>query len=176
MAVPWSEPKSRFTALFEALVIDWLKEASFSAVARQLSLSWDQVATLAASGWSIEAHTVYHSDLRTLDDPGLERELCEPLDEIERHCGRRPSVLAYPYGYFDDRVVDRARSHYRFAVTTCLRALPRKRVDPMRAPRLDVYYLRTPRIHLRFGRIDFQIYVHLRRALRKLRGHPGEIA
>ncbi len=42
--VPWSDPKSRFTALFEALVIDWLKEASFSAVARQLSLSWDQVA------------------------------------------------------------------------------------------------------------------------------------
>jgi transposase len=44
VAVPWSEPWSRFTALFEALVIDWLKEASFSAVARQLSLSWDQVA------------------------------------------------------------------------------------------------------------------------------------
>ena len=43
VAVPWSDPKSRFTALFEALVIDWLKEASFSAVARQLSLSWDQV-------------------------------------------------------------------------------------------------------------------------------------
>jgi len=43
-AVPWSDPGSRFTALFEALVIDWLKEASFSAVARQLSLSWDQVA------------------------------------------------------------------------------------------------------------------------------------
>jgi transposase len=43
VAVPWSDPQSRFTALFEALVIDWLKEASFSAVARQLSLSWDQV-------------------------------------------------------------------------------------------------------------------------------------
>ena len=44
IAVPWSDPNSRFTALFEALVIDWLKEASFSAVARQLSLSWGQVA------------------------------------------------------------------------------------------------------------------------------------
>ncbi len=44
ITIPWSDPKSRFTALFEALVIDWLKEASFSAVARQLSLSWDQVA------------------------------------------------------------------------------------------------------------------------------------
>jgi hypothetical protein len=44
VTVPWSDPKSRFTALFEALVIDWLKEASFSAVARQLSLTWDQIA------------------------------------------------------------------------------------------------------------------------------------
>jgi transposase len=44
VAVPWAEPSSRFTALFEALVIDWLLEASFSAVARQLRLSWDAVA------------------------------------------------------------------------------------------------------------------------------------
>jgi len=44
IAVPWADPGSRFTALFEALVIDWLREASFTAVARQLSLSWEQAA------------------------------------------------------------------------------------------------------------------------------------
>lgn len=43
IAVPWSDPRSGFTALFEALIIDWLKEASISAVARQLDVSWDQV-------------------------------------------------------------------------------------------------------------------------------------
>ena len=42
--VPWSEPGSRFTALFEALVIDWLHEASITAVARQFGLSWEAVA------------------------------------------------------------------------------------------------------------------------------------
>lgn len=41
--VPWSEEKSRFTALFECLVIDWLREASVSAVSRQLGLSWDAI-------------------------------------------------------------------------------------------------------------------------------------
>jgi len=40
VAVAWSEPGSRFTALFEALVIDWLKEASLTAVADLLGLSW----------------------------------------------------------------------------------------------------------------------------------------
>lgn len=44
VAVPWAEEGSRLTALFEALVIDWLQEASFAAVARQLRLSWDQAA------------------------------------------------------------------------------------------------------------------------------------
>jgi len=41
--VPWAEPRGRFTALFEALVIDWLLETSLSAVARQMELSWDEV-------------------------------------------------------------------------------------------------------------------------------------
>lgn len=43
ITVPWSEPGSRFTALFEALAIDWLQEASLSAVGRLLDLSWDEV-------------------------------------------------------------------------------------------------------------------------------------
>jgi transposase len=42
--VPWAESKSGFTALYEALVLDWLKEASIQAVARQLSLSWNAIA------------------------------------------------------------------------------------------------------------------------------------
>ena len=33
VAAPRSESGSRFTALFEALVIDWLREAAISAVA-----------------------------------------------------------------------------------------------------------------------------------------------
>jgi len=40
--VPWGEPGSRFTALFEALVIDWLQETSVSAVARLMSLDWGE--------------------------------------------------------------------------------------------------------------------------------------
>lgn len=41
--VPWSEPGSRFTALFESLVIDWLQEASISAVTRLVGLDWGEV-------------------------------------------------------------------------------------------------------------------------------------
>jgi transposase len=41
--VPWSESGSGFTALFEVLVINWLKEASLAAVSRQLGLRWNAI-------------------------------------------------------------------------------------------------------------------------------------
>ncbi len=39
----WAERSSRFTALFERLAIEWLKQASQSAVAKQMGLSWDEI-------------------------------------------------------------------------------------------------------------------------------------
>ena len=43
VSVPWAEPGSGFTALYEALVIDWLKETSTLGVSRQLNLSWNAI-------------------------------------------------------------------------------------------------------------------------------------
>jgi transposase len=40
--VPWAEPGSRFTAIFEALAISWLDVAPIDAVAERLNLSWDE--------------------------------------------------------------------------------------------------------------------------------------
>jgi transposase len=44
--LPWAEPHSRFTLLFERLAIEWLRAASQSAVAARLGLSWDEVHTI----------------------------------------------------------------------------------------------------------------------------------
>ena len=43
VAVPWGEAGSRFTAMFEAVAIDWLKVTSMAAVARNMGLTWDQL-------------------------------------------------------------------------------------------------------------------------------------
>jgi transposase len=42
VSVPWATPHSRFTVLFERLAIAWLKEATPAAVARRLSLTWEE--------------------------------------------------------------------------------------------------------------------------------------
>jgi len=41
--IPWAEPYGRFSLLFERMVLSWLQDASQSAVAERLGLSWDEV-------------------------------------------------------------------------------------------------------------------------------------
>ena len=41
--VPWAEAGSGFTALFEAMAVFWLRQASTKAVASVLGLSWNAV-------------------------------------------------------------------------------------------------------------------------------------
>lgn len=43
ITVPWASRSARMTVAFEAMVIDWLQEASISAVARLLNLSWNAI-------------------------------------------------------------------------------------------------------------------------------------
>ena len=40
--VPWAEPKSGFTLLFESLAISWLREMTPAAVSRHMRISWDE--------------------------------------------------------------------------------------------------------------------------------------
>jgi transposase len=40
--VPWAEPRSRFTVLFERLAIDLLRECSTAAACQHLRISWDE--------------------------------------------------------------------------------------------------------------------------------------
>lgn len=138
-------------------------------------LSWDDVETLHSLGWSIEAHTVSHADLRTLSDSALEEELTTPIDQIQSRIGHRPQILAYPYGYHNARVVQHASMHYSHAVTTAFRPL-RSGEDPHRIPRLDSYYLQSHFVHRHFGdTLFFPFYLNIVSQLRQLRRHPGEL-
>ncbi len=64
--VPWAEGGIGFTALFETLVISWLKVAPINAVADRLGISWDQA-------WGIMDRAVSR---------GLERRELQPIQEL----------------------------------------------------------------------------------------------
>jgi transposase len=64
--LPWAEASSRFTALFEGLAIEWLKEASQQAVAGQMGLSWEEI----------------HGIMERAVERGLERRQAEKIEQI----------------------------------------------------------------------------------------------
>lgn len=60
--VPWAEPRSRFTALFERLAIDVLLETSITGATKILGISWDEAHHImeraVARGLARRSHTV----------------------------------------------------------------------------------------------------------------------
>lgn len=130
-------------------------------------MGWEEVRDLHARGWSIEAHTVTHPDLRALSDAEIEREFRESNDEIEGQTGRRPRALAYPYGHFDARSLRIARTHYALAVTVQMAGVDRP-PDWHRVPRLETFYFRERRPLGGFGSRGFRGYLALRALIRAL--------
>lgn len=132
-------------------------------------LSWNEIESLQSAGVLVEAHTSSHPDLRQLSIDEVAAE-CELADEaIERRLGRRPRYFAYPYGYSNERVRNFMGGRYAASVTTVLGVLG-KRDNLAALPRLDSYYLRSPRVFRRLDSALSQGYLQLRGLLRTVRG------
>lgn len=77
--VPWAEPKSRFTAMFERFAIDVLHETSISGAADLLGISWG------------EAHTIQRR--------AVERGLARRPHTVPRHLGVDEKSIAKGHVY-----------------------------------------------------------------------------
>ena len=75
-------------------------------------------------------HAIEHTKGAEVSGGELER----PIELLRTELGSTPGSLAYPYGDFDDEVVEAARSRYSIACTTRLAALGHED-DPLRRDR-----------------------------------------
>jgi peptidoglycan/xylan/chitin deacetylase (PgdA/CDA1 family) len=72
-------------------------------------LDWDQIKVLLEAGWEIGSHTVNHLDLTMLSDEEIKFELETSKHEIESKLGVKVSLLALPFGRFDERIIRYAK-------------------------------------------------------------------
>lgn len=145
----------------------WRGEAE-AAIPRLRVIDRETLRRLAQEGLAVGSHGLTHCDLRRLPDSELVRELAESHERLGEITGQRPTWLAYPYGGVDRRVARAAARFYAAGVTTDLRPLER-REDPLRLPRIDAWYLKSPAALEAWGTLRFRAYLSLRRALRRLR-------
>ncbi|TYR80704.1 polysaccharide deacetylase family protein [Priestia megaterium] len=84
---------------------------------RPSRLSNLELKNLAESGFfSIQSHTATHPDLRNVKN--YKYELKESKETIERITGKPVIALAYPYGNFNDNVIEETKKYYQFGLTT----------------------------------------------------------
>ena len=105
--------------------------------AELLCMGAGDLRALAGAGWEIGAHTHSHPHLTTLDDAALARELSESRERVEQTMGAPCRSLAYPYGDFDERVVEAARAAGYEAA--CTLDVGSHGGDPLIWPRVGVY-------------------------------------
>ena len=110
------------------------------------SLSWADLKKLAAEGFQIEAHSKSHADLRRATGERADEyakrlsvELNQPRDVFLKNLGSYPPTLAYPFGYQDDSVVQKAKEAGYIAAFTVRRQGNPSFVEPLRIHRSQIY-------------------------------------
>ena len=84
-------------------------------VASERFMNWSELQELVDNGMSVQSHTVSHRPLETLGDEEIRDELRDSKREIERRLNTIVSVLSFPHGSYDRRVLEIARQvGYRY--------------------------------------------------------------
>jgi transposase len=163
VSLPWAEPGSRFTALFESLAISWLREASQQGVAELLALSWDEV----------------HGILERAVGRGLERRQAEPVPRLgvdEKSFRKRHRYLTVVNDLDRGRVLYVAEGRRQASLDGFWERLTAEQRDSIEAVAMDMWdpYVASTRQHL--GDADqkivydkFHIAQHLAKAVDQVR-------
>ncbi len=163
LSVPWAETNSRFTALFEALAIDWMKQAPIAAVAERMGLSWDEAA-------GIQERAVRR---------GLARRTLEPLRYLgvdETSFQRRHEYVSVVTDLERTRVLHVADDRTQESLDEFWDRLPAEQLASIEAVAMDMWepYVNSVRAHLPEAdrKIVFDKYhvaQHLNEAVDKVR-------
>ncbi len=101
-------------------------------------LTADEIREMHGAGIEIGSHGATHRALTGLDDADLAREVAGSRETIERITGAPVTSFCYPYGNFDDRVVEAVRAAGYRAATVIRGGISKDLSDPFRLKRVAV--------------------------------------
>ena len=161
--LPWAEASSRFTALFEALAISWLKEASQQGVAELLALSWDEI----------------HGILERAVQRGLARRGAEPVAHLgvdEKSFRKRHRYVTIVNDLDRPRVLFVAEGRRKASLDGFWETLSEEQLASVEAVAMDMWdpYVASTREHLpesdkKIVYDKYHIAAHLSKAVDQVR-------
>lgn len=138
-------------------------------------LNWGQIAEMAKSVFSIEAHSMTHPRLTALSKAEAREEILTSKSEIESRLGSAVNYFAYPYGIYDGSVSSFVGEHFQAACTTnCSYVSLNASLNLL--PRIDMYYFSRWSWSGLFGSSLQKPYLSLIKQIRRLRKRDGQPA
>ena len=107
-------------------------------------MNWSALSEVAAAGCTLGAHTVTHPDLTKLPLAAAEREIYECQQELQQRTGAPVRSFSFPYGAAGKRIQEIAARYFDRACGTKLDYVTAGSDDRC-LPRIDAYYLETPK-------------------------------
>ncbi|MFQ5705929.1 MAG: polysaccharide deacetylase family protein [bacterium] len=104
-----------------------------------LHCDWDELKMLSLSGWEIGSHTANHKSLSSLPNNHVWDELTRSKETIENEMQVPVTVLSYPFGAFDGRVIHLAYKAGYTCACTLGNPLAERRFSPFALSRRGVY-------------------------------------
>ena len=98
-----------------------------------------EIAEMAQGVFSFQSHSRNHPDLTRLDRDAITEELTGARQDLEDLLGHPIHYLAYPYGRYNESVVESAQASGYRAAFSVQPGFNRRDVDPFRIRRLDIF-------------------------------------
>jgi peptidoglycan/xylan/chitin deacetylase (PgdA/CDA1 family) len=116
-------------------------------------LSWAELREMSRAGVDIQSHSVTHPLLTHPPnhltgapyEAWLDQELVESKRIIEHELGKPVNALAYPFGGYDERIVEHVRKAGYAVALTCDDGNVTRRTDPLHVNRRLVYHHVRPK-------------------------------
>jgi peptidoglycan/xylan/chitin deacetylase (PgdA/CDA1 family) len=102
-------------------------------------LASEHIRAMRDMGFTFQSHTRLHPDLTTLSEDDLAAELAGSRQDLEDILGEKVHYLAYPYGRFNEHVINSARAAGYEAAFSTQPGFNRRGVDRHRIRRLDIF-------------------------------------
>jgi len=109
----------------------------------------DEIQTMHTQGFSFFSHSRSHTDLNQCDEAALIDELSGSREDLERLLDEPIDYVAYPYGHYNDLVLESVKNAGYKAAFSVQPGFNRPGVDPYRIRRIDVFGTDTPKMLLR---------------------------
>ncbi len=130
-------------------------------------LTWDEVQDMQAEGGvDFQAHTATHPKLVEITPREVQREMTDSKDTLEQKLQKPIRTLCYPYGSFNEAVMDMAgEAGYTQAVTTEFGRV-RAADHALRLPRISVYHVPPFSLTYGIGPLNFRWRLEARKDAR----------